>query len=111
MEKVFVVKRVGESVRASEESIDAALASASALMSDLITARHELGVSPIVTDAATGKIAQSMKALADARAAMVEAHHALYEAQLRIGVRTKLDGGHSPWDLHEDKPKMVRNAV
>ena len=110
MEKVFVVKRVAEKLWASENAIDGALESASVLMADLVAARRELEVSHIVTDAATHKIAESMKAMADARTAMIEAHHALFEAKLRIGVRTKLDGGHSPWDLHEDKISMDRKA-
>jgi hypothetical protein len=91
MEKVFVVKRVAEKLWATEEAIDGAIASASGLMGGLVEARQELKVSAIVTDPATAKIADAVKALAEARSAMIAAHDALTEAKLRIGVRTKMD--------------------
>ncbi len=96
MEKIFVVKSVAEKLWATEEAIDGAMASASALMGGLIEARQELNYSPVLTDVATTKIAAAMQAMAAARTAMIEAHHALVETKLRIGVRTKMDGGHKP---------------
>ena len=111
MEKIFVVKRVAEKLWASENAIDGALESASVLMADLVAARRDLEISHIVTDAATHKIADAMKAMAEARTALIDAHHALAEAKLRIGVRTKLDGApYSPWALHEEHVKLDREA-
>ena len=110
MEKIFVVKRVAEKLWASENAIDAALESASLLMGDLITERRELDVSHVVTDAATAKIAEAMKAMADARTAMIGAHDALYEAKLRIGVRTKMDTSHNPWQNVQEDVEMQRNV-
>lgn len=106
MEKVFVVKKVAEQLWATEDAIDSAIAETSKLMGGLVEARQELQVTHIVTDAATSRIAASMAALAQARTAMIEAHHALNEAKLRIGVRTKLDGaGHQSLDYdHEIRP-------
>ena len=113
MDKVFVVKRVAEKLWASEETIDAAIADASKLMAGLIEARQEMHVSATVTDAATSKIAQSMAALAEARKAMVEAHHALTETKLRIGVRTRMDGGwHKPiTGMGQDEVSAERAAI
>ena len=103
MEKIFVVKKVAEQLWAAENAIDSAIADTARLMGGLVEARQDLQVSHIVTDAATGRIAESMAALAQARTAMVDAHHALYEAKLRIGVRTKLDGsGYPSLDYHDD---------
>ncbi len=111
MDKVFTVKRVAEKLWTTENSIDAALADASMLMASLVEARKELNVTHSVTDAATGKIAASMSALADARKAMVEAHAALTEAKLRIGVRTKMDGGTwKPW-VEQDQTEALERRV
>ena len=96
MDKVFVAKGVANKLWATEESLDGAIADASALMSSLIEARRELGVSAVVTDEATSKIAEAMAAMAQARHAMIETHRALGEVKLRIGVRTKMDGGLKP---------------
>ncbi len=98
MEKVFAVKQVAEKLWATEEAIDGAMASTSALLTSVIETRRQYKVSAIVTDEATTKIAEAMKAMAEARAAMIGAHHALAEAKLRVGVRVKLDGGKPPID-------------
>ena len=96
MDKVFVVKRVAEQLWATEEAIDDALARASGLMGGMIEARQELKVSALFGDAPTTKVAEAVKALADARHAMMEAHDALAEAKLRLGVRTRMDGVPKP---------------
>ena len=98
MEKVFAVKQVAEKLWATEEAIDGAMASTSALLTSVIETRQQHKVSAIVTDEATTKIAEAMKAMAEARAAMIGAHHALNEAKLRLGVRVKLEGGKPPID-------------
>lgn len=110
MEKVFVAKRVAEKLWATEEAIDGALNEASGLISGLIEARRELKVSTIVTDAATSKIAEAIKSLAEARAAMTGAHDALAEVKLRIGVRTKMDAQKGPFQIEEDDGRQ-RSAV
>ena len=107
MEKIFVVKRVAEKLWASENAIDGAIESAAILMGDLVAARRELDVSHEVTDPATAKIAEAMKAMADARTALIGAHDALYEAKLRIGVRTKLDGSHNPIQIQDGQAELI----
>jgi hypothetical protein len=112
MEKVFVVKRVAEKLWATEEAIDGAISEASVLMSGLVDARRELKLSTNITDPATAKIVDAVKALAEARTAMIAAHDALYEAKLRIGVRTKLDGvSHGPWGMATEETEADRQAV
>ena len=51
-----------------------------------------------------------MLALAEARAAMIEAHHVLAEAKLRIGVRTKMDGFPKPIQNVEAPAEERRTA-
>jgi hypothetical protein len=90
MEKAFVVKRVAEKLWATENAIDEAIGQTSILMADVVTARKEVKAGAGLTEPATTKIIQAMSALSEARAAMLEAHEALEEVKLRLGVRTKM---------------------
>jgi hypothetical protein len=91
MEKVFVVKRVAQHLWATENAIDEAIGQASTLMADVVTARKEVKAGAALADQTTTKIIQAMTALSEARRAMLEAHEALDEVKLRLGVRTKMD--------------------
>jgi hypothetical protein len=91
MDKVFVAKRVAAKLFATEEKVDAALAEATELMSEMLRARQELQVSTVFADEAFAKMMEAMKALSDARSTMVTVHAELNEAKLRLGVRTKMD--------------------
>ena len=110
MEKVFVVKRVAEKLWASEAAIDGAVASTAVLMADYMQAGIELKLSPVVTEAAAAKIAEAAKALAEARAAIVEAHNELNDVKLRIGVRTKMEGG-KPVVIEPAKSEPARRSA
>ena len=101
METIFVVKRVAETLWAAEDRMDDAVQQASALMGDIVQARKDLGTSHLLWDASLAKVAEATSALAAARTAMMEAHHALYEVKLRLGVRQKLDGSGHP-SVEED---------
>lgn len=101
MEKIFVVKRVAETLWAAEDAMDEAVVHASALTSDIVQARKDLGTSHLLWDASLAKVAEAQAALAAARTAMMDAHHALYEVKLRLGVRQKLEGGGHP-SVEED---------
>jgi hypothetical protein len=61
------------------------------MVSSLVEARQELKVSAVVGDEVMTKMTDALKALADARHAAVEAHNALAETKLRLGIRTKMD--------------------
>lgn len=98
MEKVFVAQRVATKLFATENAVDAAMVETAELMADLLKARKDLGVSAVVGDRASAKLAEAMTALSEARSAMVDAHNELNDVKLRIGVRTKMIGV-------EDKPK------
>lgn len=92
MDKAFVVQGVANKLWATENAMDAAIAEASKLMGGLVEARQELNVSHIVIDPSVKKVAEAISAMSEARAALIDAHHAMAEAKLRIGVRTKLVG-------------------
>ncbi len=101
MDKVFVVQGVANKLWATEEAIDAAIVQASSLLGGIVEARAEIGCSHIVTDPAMAKVAAALAAMSEARTALIDSHHALNEAKLRIGVRTKLVGGGSGDDDHK----------
>jgi hypothetical protein len=92
MEKVFVAQRVAAKLFATENAVDSAMTEAAALMTDMLQARQDLGLSATVGDAALTKIVEAMSALGEARSAMVAAHAQLEETKLRIGIRTKMGG-------------------
>lgn len=95
MEKVFVAQRVANKLFATETAVDAAVMEVTEMMAELIQARKDLGLSPVVANGASAKLAEAVQALAAARTAVVEAHAELDETRLRIGVRTRLAG---VWD-------------
>ena len=92
MEKVFVAKKVAAKLFATEAAVDGALAEAAELMSVMITARKDVNASLVFADDVQVKLMDAMKALSEARTAMVGVHNELAEAQLRLGIRTKLSG-------------------
>jgi hypothetical protein len=92
MEKVFVAQRVATKLFATENAVDAAMSEAAELMSDMLTARKDLGLSATVGDAAMAKLVEAISALGEARTAMVTMHGQLEETKLRIGIRTKMGG-------------------
>jgi hypothetical protein len=92
MDKALIAQTVANKLFATENAVDTAILEASKLMGGLIDARQEMRVSAVVGDDAVAKIAAALGALAEARKAVVEAHHELAEVKLRVGIRTKLLG-------------------
>jgi hypothetical protein len=96
MEKAFVAQRVAKKLFVTEAAVDGALSEAAELMSELLTARKEVNTSLVFADDVQVKLMEAMKALSEARTAMVGVHNELSEAQLRLGVRTKMAGEKPP---------------
>ena len=92
MEKAFVAQRVAKKLFVTEAAVDGALVEASELMSEMLKARQDVQVSMVFADEAQAKLMEAMKALSEARTAMVAVHGELNEAKLRLGIRTKMDG-------------------
>ena len=92
MEKAFVAQRVANKLFATEAAVDGALAEASEFMSEVLKARKDVKASLVFADDVQVKLMEAMKALSDARTAMVSVHNELNEAQLRLGIRTRMDG-------------------
>ena len=101
MEKAFVAQRVAKKLFVTEAAVDGALSEAAELMSELLTARKEVNTSLVFADDVQVKLMEAMTALSNARTAMVGVHNELNEAQLRLGVRTKME---------IIKPAMLKHA-
>jgi flagellin-like hook-associated protein FlgL len=102
MEKAFVAQRVATKLFSTEAAVDQAMVEATEFMADLLKARQDVKVSLVFADEAQVKLMDAIKALSEARSAMVGVHNELAEAQLRLGVRTKLG--------YMDKPNFLRKT-
>ena len=96
MEKAFVAQRVAKKLFTTEAAVDGALVEASELMSEMLKARKDVHVSMVFADDVQVKMMEAMKALSEARTAMVAVHSELNEAKLRLGIRTKMGGADKP---------------
>lgn len=103
MEKAFVAQRVAGKLYSTEDAVDAAMAEATELMTEMLKARKDVGVALTFGDEAATKLVDAIKALGEARSAMVGVHNELAEAGLRLGIRTKMAG--------PEKPPAVARAV
>ena len=99
MEKAFVAQRVAKKLFVTEAAVDSALVEASELMSEMLKARQEVNTSLVFADDVQIKMVEAIKALSEARTAMVAVHSELNEAKLRLGIRTKMSG--------QDKPPLM----
>jgi hypothetical protein len=90
MEKAFVAQRVAKKLFVTEAAVDGALVEASELMSEMLRARKDVGVSMVFADDAAAKMVEAIKALSEARTAMVAVHNELNEAKLRLGIRATM---------------------
>src|ERR1700741_1712412 len=90
MEKAFVAQRVAKKLLETEAAVDGALAEASELMSEMLRAHKDVGVSMVFADDAAAKMVEAIKALSEARTAMVAVPKELTEAKLRLGIRAKM---------------------
>jgi hypothetical protein len=90
MEKAFVAQRVAKKLFTTEAAVDGALVEASELMSEMLKARQDVSASMVFADDVQVKMMEAIKALSEARTAMVAVHGELNEARLRLGIRTKM---------------------
>lgn len=96
MEKAFVAQRVAKKLFSTEAAVDGALVEAAELMSEMLKARKDVNTSLVFADDVQVKMMEAMKALSEARTAMVGVHNELNEAKLRLGIRTKMSGADKP---------------
>jgi len=110
MEKAFVAQRVAKKLFVTEAAVDGALAEASELMSEMLRARKDVNVSMVFADDVQIKMVEAIKALSEARTAMVAVHSELNEAKLRLGIRTKMNGMDKPLALSAETTTALREV-
>ena len=110
MEKAFVAQRVAKKLFVTEAAVDGALVEASELMSEMLKARKDVHVSLVFADDVQVKMMEAMKALSEARSAMVAVHNELNEAKLRLGIRTKLNNEDTPPRFYADLETKMRDV-
>jgi hypothetical protein len=91
MEKIFVAQQVNQKLLATEAAVDGAFAETTELMALLLKARQDVNAPLTFADDTQVKLMAAMKALSEARTAMVAVHGELAEAKLRLGIRTSMD--------------------
>jgi len=96
MEKAFVAQRVASKLYSTEDAVDAAMAEAAELMTEMLKSRKDVGVAMTFGDEAAAKLVEAIKALGEARTAMVGVHNQLEEAKLRLGIRTRMGAEKPP---------------
>jgi hypothetical protein len=96
MEKVFVAQRVARKLFTTEAAVDGAMVEAAELLSEMLKARKDVNASLVFADDVQVKMMEAIKALSEARTAMVGVHSELNDAKLRLGIRTKMDGENKP---------------
>lgn len=96
MEKAFVAQRVAKKLFTTEAAVDGAMVEAAELLSEMLKARKDVNASLVFADDVQVKMMEAIKALSEARSAMVGVHNELNEAKLRLGIRTKMDGADKP---------------
>jgi ABC-type sugar transport system substrate-binding protein len=110
MEKAFVAQRVAKKLFVTEAAVDGALAEAAELMSEMLKARKDVNVSMVFADEAAAKLVDAIKALGEARTAMVGVHNELNEAKLRLGIRTSMGFQNKPPEAAKKTEVTLRDV-
>jgi hypothetical protein len=88
MEKAFHIQRVAAKIKATERSVDEALAQAAELMVEMKAAQDGLELGPVVGDSAYAKLSQAIAELAQARSSIVTTHKRLVKIYDICDLRT-----------------------
>ncbi|MGV3577636.1 hypothetical protein [Brevundimonas sp.] len=88
MDRTEVVASVAGDLYATEQSIDAAITSATTLVQSMIGARALLKVSPVAAAGSQAKAMEAIAALSAAREAIVACHNEMAKDHRRLGYGT-----------------------
>lgn len=94
MDKAHVIASLAGDLRATEQSVDAAIAHATTLVQSMIGGRTALNVSPVVGAESQAKAMEAISALAAARQAVVACHEELAKDHRRMGWGVYASGGY-----------------
>jgi len=85
MDKAQVIASVAGDLNATEQSVDEAIARATALVQSMIGSRAALNLSPVVGAESQAKAMEAIAALSAARQAVVACHQELAKDHRRLG--------------------------
>ena len=92
MDRTEVVTSISSELYATEQSVDAAIAHAAAMVQAMIAGRAALSVSPVSGAASQTKALATLAALSAAREAIVECHAEMQKDHRRMGWGTYAAG-------------------
>lgn len=92
MDKAQVIASLAGDLKATEQSVDEAIARAATLVQSMIGGRAAMNVSPVVGAEAQAKAMEAIAALAAARQAMVACHEELAKDHRRMGYGVYAEG-------------------
>lgn len=114
MDKAQVIASVAGDLKATEQSVDEAIARATTLVQSMIGSREALKLSPVVGADSQAKAMEAIAALSAARQAVVACHHELAKDHRRLGFGVYADagdkfpeGGERPPTLGEHRLRAV----
>jgi chloramphenicol 3-O-phosphotransferase len=79
-------------------------------MADLLKARKDVNAPLVFADDVQVKLMDAIRALSEARSAMVGVHGQLGEAKLRLGIRTKMAGELEKFLLNAPQTTTMRDV-
>jgi hypothetical protein len=103
MDKAFVAQRLVNKLHSTEKTVDSALLEVSELVSEMINARRELGISTTVGDKELAAVAEAIAALNTARHSLVSTHNGLGRIARQLHIPVKMGGGVKAVEDEEDR--------
>ena len=91
MKRTLVAREIADSLHATEASLEATLASSRATLERMLAAKAELGLTGTVGDAALARVRESVAAMEQARALMIDGHEEAYAVMKAIDIRGTME--------------------
>lgn len=104
MEKTEIIKGVADELYATEKALDSAIAQTGAFVQAMIACREPLSISAVAGAGAQAKAMEAVAALAEARNAIIAAHHELAKDHRRLGYGVYNVG---PMDKPDDMTRPI----
>jgi hypothetical protein len=88
MKRTQVAREVRDALHTTEASLDATIASTRAAIERMLAAKAEMGLTGTIGDAALARMQESLAAMEEARASMIDGHQEIYAIMKALDLRT-----------------------
>ena len=88
MKRTQVAREVRDALHTTEAALDASIESTRATIERLLAAKAEMGLTGTIGDAALACMRQSLAAMEESRAAMIDGHQEIYTVMKALDLRT-----------------------